>query len=485
MQLIFYSSAGWRDWDVERKPAIRQGMPVLIDDDLRFEDAAGPRATTVVNQWLRERPISGAPSPASWEVYARALKGWMEFLADRGIPVFGTREQLRTGLGLYAEHRLAGPLSVRVSESTWNLYMVVLAMFYDWAVHEDYATAVPFTYASAKRIVAGQLINIRRNLAKVRAAKPHTTIKYLAQDFADLFVRRIEGMLPDGTPDPTFRGSNPGRNSAMAQLVLSSGLRRQEFTHLLVHEIPPLPAVRTDLPIPLPVGSAITKGRKERTTWISYDALAAVHRYFDLERALTTEGSVWKPEGDPLVVTDADWLGGKVNGRRVAWARLTPAERRRLIDPAGGSVLLAVQHDGSPFLDWPTVFRRASDDIRNRFEPRFPHVKPHRLRHSFALFTLEKLVAGYYQQAAKLVDDTGDNPAMALYLTKADPLMILRDLLGHSSVTTTELYLSKLDTTRIFRDAYEHAGHRAQPADDILAELDEEFDELADDPVVA
>ena len=73
---------------------------------------------------------------------------------------------------------------------------------------------------------------------------------------------------------------------------------------------------------------------------------------------------------------------------------------------------------------------------------------------------------------------------MALYLTKADPLMILRDLLGHSSVTTTELYLSKLDTTRVFREVYEYADNRARPADDILSELDEEFDELADDLVV-
>src|SRR5436305_7225539 len=168
MHLTFFPPAGWEDCDIEHQPAIRRDMPVLIDDDLRFDDDGGPRAAVAANLWLRERPISGAPAANSWEVYARALKGWMEFVADRGIPVFGTYEQLRTGLGLYAEHRLAGPMSVRVSESTWNLYVVVLSMFYDWAVHEDHATAVPFTYVSAKRIVDGQLINIRRNLAKVR-----------------------------------------------------------------------------------------------------------------------------------------------------------------------------------------------------------------------------------------------------------------------------------------------------------------------------
>ncbi|MCY0925075.1 hypothetical protein OTB20_02420 [Streptomyces sp. H27-H1] len=46
---------------------------------------------------------------------------------------------------------------------------------------------------------------------------------------------------------------------------------------------------------------------------------------------------------------------------------------------------------------------------------------------------------GYYQQAARLVLDTDDDNAMALYLTKADPLLVLRDLLGHASVATTQV----------------------------------------------
>jgi site-specific recombinase XerD len=264
----------------------------------------------------------------------------------------------------------------------------------------------------------------------------------------------------------------------MARLVLSSGLRRQEFTHLLVPEVPPLPSEPTPLPILLPVAAGITKGRKQRTSWISYDALALVHRYLELERPLAANGSTWRPDpaaGEPLVATAVDWHGGKVNGRRVSWSRLTPADRLRLVDADGRSLLLALQRDGAPFLDWATVFRRVSDDIRERFEPRFPHVHPHRLRHSMAMVTLEQLVAGYYQQAARLVVDTGDNPALALYLTKADPMEVLRDLLGHASVTSTQVYLSRLDTTRVFRDAYEQAGRAAGFSEDVLAEVDAEF----------
>ena len=49
------------------------------------------------------------------------------------------------------------------------------------------------------------------------------------------------------------------------------------------------------MPIPFPVPAGVTKGRKFRTTWISYEALAAVHDYLDLDRAATADGSPWRP----------------------------------------------------------------------------------------------------------------------------------------------------------------------------------------------
>jgi hypothetical protein len=95
--------------------------------------------------------------------------------------------------------------------------------------------------------------------------------------------------------------------------------------------------------------------------------------------------------------------------------------------------------------------------------------------------TLEYLVSGHYRQAAQVVKATGqgDGPdaALMLYLTKADPLLVLRDLLGHSSVLTTEKYLRKLDTTRIYREAYERSGLGDGRAGDAEAqqEADAEF----------
>jgi integrase len=53
----------------------------------------------------------------------------------------------------------------------------------------------------------------------------------------------------------------------------------------------------------------------------------------------------------------------------------------------------------------------------------------------------------------------GPDAALALYLAKADPMVVLRDLLGHSSVVTTEAYLRQVS-----RIASDGRGLRSLPA---------------------
>lgn len=79
-------------------------------------------------------------------------------------------------------------------------------------------------------------------------------------------------------------------------------------------------------------------------------------------------------------------------------------------------MLLSVWGQGRPFTGWSTVFARTSDRIRERHEPRLPHVSPHRLRHTMAMATMARLMRGWYEQAARQVRDTDDDAALAHYL---------------------------------------------------------------------
>ncbi|MFD0034309.1 hypothetical protein ACWGDS_25315 [Streptomyces sp. NPDC055059] len=320
MELAFYSSEGWESWGLSGKPTIPEGMAFLVDDDLRFEDGDGVRATAVANEWLRLRPMENCSAPSSWGTYARILRDWIVAAQLHEVEVFDTRDRLKGLLSTYAVDRASGDPKQRLGAVTWNQHMSVLGMFYRWAMAEQYATAVPFTYQQA---------------------------------------------------------------------VIS---------------------------------------------------------YLSMERMLACEGSAWGPPkgwGAPLFVSEMDSRGGRINGRRVQWHTLRPAERRRLVAPDGGSMLLAVRSDGGPFTAWSTVFERTARRIRERFEPRFPHVHPHCCRHTFAMATMERLVAGFYEQAARLSAAGSDgDAALSHYLTTTEPLLVLRDLLGHSSVLTTEKYLN-------------------------------------------
>lgn len=465
MLLISFSREGWEQWGLDFEPLIPEHMPVLIDDDLNFEDEHGRRATTVANAWLQELPVNKVPAWRSWWAYARAVQPWLEFLQRHGVDPFGEQSELRAALSGFAEYRLAGPLEQRWESETWNQRVSALSGFYGWCVDNGHCAAVPFTYSFARRYTQdGGPKEVRRNNATVRRTERHVAVKYLDDDFAELFVRALAGLGPDGAPDG-FRGRMLGRNAAMAAFVLSSGLRAQEFTYLLRYEVPALPVRRSPVPVPMPLARAVTKGQRARQTWVLYEALAGMHQYLELDREIAAAQGLYRPRaGRALEVREADWEGGRVDGHRITWRQVLPGERLRLVDEAGQSPIVALQSTGAPFTDWDTVFRRTSRRIRRDFEPRFPTVSAHTLRHTMAMATLKRLTQGYYAQAARLVKDTDEDAALALYLTRTEPLLVLRDLLGHSSVLTTELYVRRLDVRRIYREAYLRAGRAADLA---------------------
>ncbi|MBL3803581.1 hypothetical protein [Streptomyces sp. BRB081] len=78
---------------------------------------------------------------------------------------------------------------------------------------------------------------------------------------------------------------------------------------------------------------------------------------------------------------------------------------------------------------------------------------------------------------AQKVQPGDTDAALALYLTSHEPLLILRDLLGHSSALTTEKYLNRLDTTRFFADLHAPEDRSAVRSRQAEREAEAEFDD--------
>ncbi|MFF7188979.1 hypothetical protein ACFZAR_27845 [Streptomyces sp. NPDC008222] len=220
---------------------------------------------------------------------------------------------------------------MRLSPASWNLAVKALSSFYQWAAAEGHAPTVPFSYVRQSMTRPdGAHVEVTRNLATVRTGNAHATRKYLEKSCADLLMHALAGNDPAGERDVSFRGRETGRNAAVIGLALSSGLRSQEFTHLTVYEVPPLPRRRTAVPVLLVLAAPTAKGRKGRSTWIGYEGLARVHDYIGWERAAAVEGSRWRPRA-PLFVEAPTRDGALINGTRRRWHTLTPAERLRLV----------------------------------------------------------------------------------------------------------------------------------------------------------
>ncbi|MCP3822662.1 site-specific integrase [Streptomyces sp. A3M-1-3] len=215
MHLIFYSSEGWQSWGLGAKPLIPEGMPVLIDADLLLEDAGRPRATVVINRWLRELPGLGVPARKSWEYYARVLRDWTRFLSEHGCNVFADRQQLKSVLGAYAVHRASGPVDVRLAASTWNQHVSVLSMFYRWSVDEGHASAEPFRYRQAQvlfdNVVRHLLLAEYRNYQQgVMPSGPG------ARQLIDFFTS-VDGQLVAERPSPAVWGSDQEVRALISQ----------------------------------------------------------------------------------------------------------------------------------------------------------------------------------------------------------------------------------------------------------------------------
>jgi integrase len=169
-----------------------------------------------------------------------------------------------------------------VSVGTWRRSVAALDKWVKWAVYEGLLEREPFRYVDKTVMTPHGLKRVRVNVLQEPDAQAEP-LRFVA--FEDYLLWRdvgLRGELPDGRPDPSWRGRNGERNAIFADLLVYTGMRLSEAACLLVPEVPPLAGTRVIGDLHL--SPAVTKRRKARTVYVNRRSLQNLHHYIDIER---------------------------------------------------------------------------------------------------------------------------------------------------------------------------------------------------------
>jgi len=430
-----------------------EGMPFVLRDDGGYDHQ--------LNRFLRSCPTMGVRSINSVRAYARDIVVWMRFLAEHrnGKSVWqADRDDIAA---FHRVRRLSEP-PYRISAASWNRAVAALDKLYRWARDEKLISEMPFTYRQSwvRSVPNGSLQAVSANCAREPGARKGD-MRFLDLDryllFRDVGLR---GRMPGGEEDPAWRGRHGERNALFAELLITTGLRLQEASSLLMCELPrPArddPSIRS---MPFRLAAATAKGGRGREIRLPVRLLKQLGDYARVER----ENAVHRGRDDhckrkierPLTATVDSRRSLRIprGGRDVAVStdQLTPGERARLVDANTGDPLaLWLTETGQPMTmaAWEAVFMRASS--RCQALGLEIDVTPHMLRHSFAVNMLALLLR---EQVAWTVSSDAAGVGSAYRRLIGDPLLKLQRLMGHSRIESTYIYLDHLDDAQAIVEA--------------------------------
>ncbi len=438
---------------LERALDIPVGTPVLINPDGGCDVA--------LSEFFRS-PHFNRLRPSSKKSYALDLRLWVEYLDSRAKTWREADPDDVSRFWLWRSRSDLNPNSVGGSKA--NRELAAITLLYRWASHPSRGH-VPFNPIERETlhlrdggVIDARLVrstNVVRE--RVRWLTPRTF--RLWRDVG------IDGYTTEGLRDEAFRGRTALRNKAMVELLYGSGLRVQEAGSLLITEVPPPGPAGAFNEAHLP--ASIAKGGRSRVFYVLDDALAWVNSYIATSRRVAVERA--RKSGrykDVLTVevTDMQVTTASVKFRyNDAWHHhdnIDIAVRTSMfINTEDGCepLWLWLNEAGLPMLKdtWTDVFDTANDRVTTIFDGaretgtihrnvRAPRLSPHSLRHSFALYML---IALHRSIDARLGTGRTVDYNEERYRTAWE---IVRDLLGHSSVTTTrERYLAPLNGVKL------------------------------------
>jgi integrase len=421
--------------------AIPDGTPVFLDE-------VSMLPVEPLCSWFRHLAYDDKSAKTMRE-YAYIVRRFVGFVRSRGRDLTTVTES-----DVKAYHVLRTQVQDKpVGDAQWGKEAQLINQLYVWLVKQGHMVRSPLRMTRRGRNVLAP--RMRRSM----------DIRHMAlaqyRFFRDV---GLAGQLPDSRSNVVFRGQAPLRNRAAADLALSTAMRPQEWSTVLLPELG-VGSRRSGEGVQFPVQEVARYGNY-REVFVPDGALASVENYLLLERPEIVEASarsLARRHRDLFVVDRVDPETGRVSGvmegrrRTFTVSRMSPEKRRLAVREAegGGLESLAVFAGHGGLMLGPSSWYRIRTEAWTRMQSHADHpdapVMPrkrwrwHDLRHTFALQLLAFLEL---QMDGEEPDAVGRRRRHMAYLggnIKHNPLLIVSRRLGHASPTTTYEYLEYTD----------------------------------------
>lgn len=378
--------------------------------------------------------------------YATDIRILLEFLSSRGVSWQKATEQ---DLADFRDWRCRAPENPqRIGGTKWNREAAAFTKLFKWGnVHP-----LPVDVSRREDRAADSVT------ARVSWLTPRTWGLW-----SDVGLR---GHTRAGVAAPGWESRTEIRNTSFVQLLLSSGLRRQEGGSLLTFELP-TQHLRHGRYLHGRIAGAVTRSKNTRTFYASMDSVGQVEAYVQSERAWAVQRAQEQGAYERLPVmrlvtkvtrglkpkvewVDADGVVGGHDLNLLDWR-----ERQWLfLDGPDGPepAWLWLTEQGLPMLPdrWNGVFRSANlrceemllTEEERKIERKFrlaevrgktPYATPHSARHSMALFMLILLNELFESRYGLTKKDRRDFAQLF-----GDPWWLVKTILGHVDVETTK-----------------------------------------------
>ncbi|MFH9944791.1 integrase [Streptomyces murinus] len=462
--------------DAVARIGLQPGDPVFLDPNFEVDPDLLNYVLSSVFQSLKRE---------SKRNYATDTRPLLTFLSSRGV---SWRRATPQDLHDYRHWRCDAPENPgRISGTKWDREAAAFTKLFKWG--KVYPLPVDVSRSEDR---AADSVSSR-----VSWLTPRTWGLW-----SDIGLR---GHTRSGITVPEWESRTEIRNTSFVQLLLSSGLRRQEAGSLLIFELP-TQRLRHGRYMHGRLAGALTRSKNSRTYYASVDAVGQVEAYTVSERAWAVQRAqaAGRYERLPMMrlvtkVTHGlkpkvEWVdaNGVIGGLELS--RMDWRERQWLFleGPDGPEpAWLWLTEQGLPMAPdrWNGVFRMANlrcekvllTEEERKFQRQFrlaevqgksPYVTPHSGRHSFALYMLILLNELFEKRYGLTQKDRRD-----FALLFGDPWWLVKVLLGHADVETTKRhYLApvahlQLESILAMADTTDDEDEQVEDLDNVFARL--------------